>query len=363
MSNLVLVKQTELEEVINKSGLEIQEGEQIKQSFLPFLLQLSEIQEQSNKINYENPSQLDETIARELRLKTVKIRTGASDLKDSRKKIHLLKGNLEQASYNLIAASCKLAEETFFNVEKAREIAEAKRKSELKAQREEEILPLIEFAPFVGNLGEISEEEYQKLLKYAKDQQRAKIEADRKAEADRLAKEKAEAEERERIRIENERLKKENEAKEKQLAFERQKAEELAAKEKAKADAERKLIEEKARKEKEEADRKLKEQQEKARIEAEKAAKEKAKLEAELKAKKDAEELAAKEAKRREEEERKAKEKAAKAPDKEKLKIWVDSFQIPVTPLTSENCHVTTILIEEKFKSFKQWAVTQIEGI
>jgi len=128
-----------------------------------------------------------------------------------------------------------------------------------------------------------------------------KIEAELKAEAERIEKEKAEIAERERIRKENERLKAEAEAKEKQLAAER-----------AKAEADRKEIEEKSKKEREESERKLKAEQEKSRIEAEKAKAEKDKLEAELKAEAD-----------RKENERKAKEaaekKAKNAPDKEKL--------------------------------------------
>lgn len=351
-NKLALAKPNELDEVINKSGLEIAEGEQIKQSFLPFLIQLSEIQEQSAKINYENPSQLDETIARELRLKTVKIRTGASDLKDSRKRIHLLKGNLEQASYNLIAASCKLAEETFYNVEKAREIAEAKRRAELKIKRENELLPLQEFVPFGIDLGLMNEDEYLKLLNYAKAQQQAKIEAEQKAEVERIAKEKAEAEERERIKAENERLKKEAEEKEKQLKIEREKAE-----------AEKKAIEEKARKEREENERKLKAEQEAARIEREKAAAEKAKLEAEIKAKKETEESAKKEAERKALEEQKAKEKAAKAPDKEKLTKWINSFSLGECPEVGESLLLTRNLIESKFEMFKNWALEQIKNI
>jgi hypothetical protein len=188
---VVKVTPDQLDEVIKSSGLEIQEGEQIKQSFLPFLVQLSDIQEQSTKINFEHPADIDEKIARELRLKTVKIRTGASDLKDSRKKIHLLKGNLEQASYNLIAASCKLAEETFTQVEKAREIAEAKRKAELKAQREIEAQPYAEYLPFGIDLGQLDEAGYNNLLTGAKMQLQAKIDAELKAEQKRIADQKA----------------------------------------------------------------------------------------------------------------------------------------------------------------------------
>lgn len=325
MDKLAKIDSTQLEEVVNNSGLAIQEGEEIKQSYIPFLAQLAEIQDQASKINFENPASIDETIARELRLKTVKIRTGAGDLKDSRKRIHLLKGNLEQAAYNLIAASCKLAEETFVTVEKAREIAEAKRQTELKTVRDAEILPFIEFVPAGLDMGKMTEEDYQKLLSGAKMQMKAKIEAEKKAEAERIAAEQARIAEEKRIREENERLKKEAEEKEKQLEAER-----------AKTEQERKVAEEKARKEREALEAKAEEERKKAaeiaRIEKEKAdavlkaeQEAKAKLEAELKAKADAEDKARKEA------ELSAK-KAAAAPDKDKLlalAIQISTMKLP----------------------------------
>ncbi len=87
IEKLVKIKSTQLEEVVKKSGIAIQEGEEIKQSYLPFICRLTEIQEQAVKINFNDPKEIDETIARELRLMTVKIRTGASNLKEDRKKI------------------------------------------------------------------------------------------------------------------------------------------------------------------------------------------------------------------------------------------------------------------------------------
>jgi hypothetical protein len=141
-----------------------------------------------------------------------------------------------------------------------------------------------------------------------------KIEAARKAEEERIAKEKAEADERERIRLENERLKLEAIEKEKQMAAER-----------AKAEAERKELELKAKKEKELADAKLK---------AEKEANEK--LKADIRAKAEAEERAKLEAIAKEEAEREAKKlaekKAKAAPDKQKLlefAQFIDSITLP----------------------------------
>ena len=72
-TQLVKIEPTQLEEIVKNSGLAIQEGEEIKKSYLPFLMQLSEAQSQASKINFQDPGDLDENIARELRLKTVRI--------------------------------------------------------------------------------------------------------------------------------------------------------------------------------------------------------------------------------------------------------------------------------------------------
>jgi len=139
-----------------------------------------------------------------------------------------------------------------------------------------------------------------------------RIEAEKKAEEERIAKEKAEAEAREQQRLENERLKAEAEAKEKQFAEER-----------AKAEAERKELEEKARKEKAVAEAKLKAEREaKEKLEAELKAKAEAKEAAELKAKQDAE------------------RKAKAAPDKAKLNDFAKMLDELVLPeLKSEEAN------------------------
>ena len=67
------MKNDELEKIVQDSGIELNQGELIKQSYLPYFEQLAEIKESSKKINFEKPTELDEEIARSLRLKTVKI--------------------------------------------------------------------------------------------------------------------------------------------------------------------------------------------------------------------------------------------------------------------------------------------------
>jgi hypothetical protein len=352
-TRLAKIEPSQLEEVVKNSGLAIQEGEEIKKSYLPFLTSLAEIQSQATKINFENPTEIDETIARELRLKTVKIRTGSAALKDERKRIYLLRGNLEQDAYNLIKHSCELAEEVFVRVEKAREIAEKKRKELLRAERSELLLKYTEDVS-IYPLGEMSEDQFNALFKGIESTYLAKVEAELKAEKERIAKEKADAAERERIKQENERLKKEAEIKDKRNAElrpyiifirhydnmislpedEYQKelidikraAKEHIEYEKAKADKLRKDQEEKERLAEIErkkqaqilADQKAKADKERAELlaKAEAERKEKERLEAEIKARQEAEEKAKKDEERKKKE---AERKAKTAPDKQKI--------------------------------------------
>ncbi len=380
METLKKIESNELEKVVTSSGLEIKEGEEIKQSYLPFISQLAEIQEQSNKINFDNPTQLDESIARELRLKTVKIRTGASDLKDSRKKIHLLKGNLEQAAYNLIAASCKLTEETFVNVEKAREIAEKKRKEERKIKRAE-ILTVLEFDYSFTDLLNMDDESFDKLVLKLENEKSARLEAERKAKEEAEAKAKAEALENERIRIENEKLKKEAEEKEKQIQIEKAKALVEQQKQDALMEAQRALAAKKLQEEKDKAAKIAKEAAEKqAKIQAELKAKadaeakiaadklriekEKAdKLAAELKAKQDAEKAEKAKQEAIEKANKEAAIKLAKAPDKEKLIRLIESFSYTDTELSTQEAKIVKGEIINKFTAFCEWSKSLIEKL
>lgn len=176
----------------------------------------------------------------------------------------------------------------------------------------------------------MSDDSFDSFLSGLKTTYEVKIEAERKAEEDRIAREKAEAEAREKHRLENERLRAEAEKREKEIAEERAKA---------KAEADRIEAENKA---------KLKAEQE-----------EKAKLEAELQAKKDAEIKAENERKQTELKAKIEAEKNAKAPIKKQLSIWVDGFSIAEINIKNDK----KSLIEEKFEAFKKWAKNEIENL
>lgn len=306
-----IAKQTQLELTIQSTGIESGIGNFIKNKFLPFFEQAESWKTKAESLVVTDVSQVREMkMAREARLALKEIRVNADKTRKELKEESLRYGKAVQGVYNVIEYLIAPIEKHLEDQEKYAEIQEAKRKAELNILRKNEIQPFVEFIPYELNLGELSEEVYLKTLNNAKILFQAKIEAEKKAEAERIAKEKAEAEERERIRLENAKLKAEAEEREKQIA-----------KERAKAEAERKAIEEKARKERELSDAKLKAERE-----------ENERIQKELNAKKAQEEKIKRQ--QEEEESRKKQEliNAQKAPDKEKLAQLAKQFETIVIP-------------------------------
>lgn len=400
---IVVTKPTQLEEIVKSSGLAIVEGEAIKQSYLPYINQLAEIQTQSSKIDFENPTEIDEKIARELRLKTVKIRTGSEEIKNSRKNIHQLKANLEQAAWNLISASCKLTEDVFIRVEKQRELALIKSKNERKELRISQLTEL-EFDYTFTDLFNMDEDSYLMLVSKLETEKTFREEARIKSEQQAileakfliLHKERLEQiipyigflsddeqrmnfgilsetefsnildsavglkliqdKEQDRIIKENEILKKEMEEKEKLAQAEKE--------EEAKKQAEILKLQ------KEKADKELAEVNRIAEIEAKKQAEviakqkeESDRFKAELEVKREAEQKE----NQRIEFEKRAKEKAEKeaesASDKVKFTKWINDFNIPILYTgVEENALIATDIIN-KFSSFKKWALSEIQKI
>ncbi|MFY8160220.1 MAG: hypothetical protein ACOVNU_02740 [Candidatus Kapaibacteriota bacterium] len=183
----------------------------------------------------------------------------------------------------------------------------------------------------------MSDESFESFLNGLKSTYEAKIELERKLEEEKVAKEKADAEAREQVRLENLRLKAEAEAREKEIEAE-------------KKENEKKLAEIKAKADKIEAENK-------AKLKAEQDAK--LKLEAELRAKQEAELKAENQRKQAELKAKAEAEKTAKAPIKKQLSMWVDSFQISDINIENDK----KVLIKQKFEAFKKWAKTEIENL
>lgn len=325
-------------------GLEETQVQTIEQAFAPKIAErdgLIEIYQQviTKELTPELCSE-----AKQIRLKLVKVRTGIAEIHKTQKAFFLAAGRFVDAWKNKETAPVEQMEENLEKIENHFINIEKQRIADLEATRTEQLKQYTEIIPM--SLGLMQEDVFQAYLAAQKKIYEDRIAAEKQAELDRIAREKAEAEERERIRIENERLKKEAEEREKAIEAERIEAEKKLAKERAEAAAKQKAIEDAAR------------------IEREKAEAERAKLAAELKAKEDAEAAAKAEAARIERERIEAANKAAKAPDKDKLKNFVSAINLPSLPdLKSDESKAAASVIVAKFEAFKKWAEDQINAI
>jgi len=301
--------------------------------------------------------------AGDLRRKLVKVRTGIADIHKTQKAFFLSAGRFVDAWKNKETLPIEQMEENLSTIESHFEKIEAERILKVESDRKSELSIYSDVIPF--GLGTMDESVYQNYLIGVKLRYEAKIKAEQEAETERLRLIEVEKEnvrlkaiEDERIRIENEKLKAEAIAKEKEIEAERKRQSDLLAKQKAEA-------EEKARIEKEKQDKILADIEAKAKIERDKAEAERKRLEDELKAKQDAERKAKEEADKKEAERIAAEKKAAKAPDKERLTLWVESMLI--TGIGAENMSKESIdvanSIFSKFSAFKSWAKSEIEKL
>jgi hypothetical protein len=340
-------------------GLEETKAADIAAQFQPMLDKMVALEKEYNEvIKLPIEDQATAIKAKELRLKYVKVRTGTAEIHKTQKAFYLAGGRYVDGWKNAQLFASQGIEEKLESIEKHAENLERERIAKIQAERVEILMQYgVEYIPTL-NLGTMPEDVWNNFFIGTKATYEAKKEAEKKAEEERIAKLKAEEEERERIRIENEKLKAEAEAREKAIAEERAKAEAERKALEEKVEAEKKAAEEIARKEREAVEKKLKEE-----------AEAKAKLEAELKAKIDAENKRIADEKARELAELKAKQEAERlanlAPDKDKLKAWVNSMVVNV--IGTENMSADSIRVANeiftKFSAFKTWANEQIDNL
>lgn len=224
-----IIKETELEP--SKAGIVIK-------SFTGLFDQAKEWEAKAKAIVITDISQKKEMQeAREARLALKGIRVNAENVRKELKEQSLREGKAIDGIANVIKALIVPIEEHLEKQEKFVEIQEEARKEKVNTER---IAKLSQFIPdtSIYNVKEMSDEAFAKLLETSEIAHRAILEAEKKAEADRIAQEKAEKAEQERIRKENETLKKEAEAREKALAKERAEQEKKLEVERAKARAE-----------------------------------------------------------------------------------------------------------------------------
>lgn len=257
--------------VIEESKVEKETALTLQNAFSPFFNQAKEWAEKAKEIVVTDVSQVEEMKkAREARLFLKEIRINADKKRKELKEDSLRYGKAVQGVYNVIEYLITPIEKHLEDQEKFAEVLKEKMETELKIKRESELAPYAEFVPAGVNLAKILEDDFIKILNGAKAQHQMKIEADKKAEEDRIAKEKADAEEREKVRLENEKLKAEAEERERLLNLERERAaaEKAEQENKLKAEKEERERLEKEIKDKAAAEEKIRKEAEEKELQA-----------------------------------------------------------------------------------------------
>ena len=295
--------------------------------------------------------------ARDARLALKNIRVGADKTRKAMKEDSLRLGRAIDGAYNMLEHAIKPLETYLEDQEK---IAERLEHERLQNLRETRLAALKEADPDhipTGDVAAFFDDQFEKILGDVRDLRKLRIERQQREEQERIERERKDAEERERIRQENERLKAEAAAREAEMQAERERVAKERAEADAKAAAERRAIEEQARKEREEAETKAK---------AEAAARAKAEAEVrELREANERREREAKEAAEKAEADRLAAEKkATRAPDKAKLRGFAASVRAMVVPETAtEDGKRVASEIAAKVQNFANWIVTQTENL
>lgn len=306
-------RQNEVSVIIKTANLEPTKAEMIQNSFAKFFDEIAQYENEARSIVVKDENDIQSMArARELRLALKTIRTSSEGQRKALKEGIVREGKVIDGIGNIIKGVIEPLEDELEKKENYAKTIQEERAKRVLAERTQQ---LQQYVPDVSlyNLNDMADDVFANLLDGAKKAHEDKVEAERKAkekeEADRVAK----AKEDERIRLENESLKKQ------QLVAEEQRKEA-----EAKLQKERDEQAERERKLKEESDRKLKmAEEEKKRLEKEIADK---KAEDDRKAKEEADR------KKKEDDERKEKERQARlAPEKDKLFNW--SEQIKSIPL------------------------------
>lgn len=249
-------------------ALEASKAEMVRQTFEPMVKMLSQFETAYVRITERSKIEVTKDLcvdAKRLRIDISKVRIATEKERKAQKEEYLRAGKAIDGVANILKWAVADKEAALENIEKHFENTEKERLEKLQSKRLVEIAPYYDAAGI--DLASMQDDVYQAYLAAKKKDYADRLEAERKAEEERKVREAAEAAERERMQIENERLKKEAEEYEAKIRAEREAAEKRIAEERAKAEAV-------------------------AKIESEK----RAKIEAELKAKEEAERKTAQEA-------------------------------------------------------------------
>lgn len=319
-------KMSQLQIILAENKLPVTKEEIFKERFGPFF---EKVQEWEQKIDALNVTSIEQKVemkmADKARQHLKMYRIEVEKVRKVLKEDALREGQAIDSVAKKLTSIIAPLEEKAESIAKFAEREEARIKAE-RAQKRLDELSVYSVAVNVAMVADMDDDTYASFLSGIELQDKQQKESAAKAEAERIERERLEAEDRERIRIENERLKAEIEAERAKAEAERKEAEVKAAAERAKIEAERAAERAKAEEERKAAEAKAKAEREEAEAKLKAEAEARAKVEAELRAKAEAEAKAA--AERAE-----AERKATNAPDKEKLKRYLEAIEGVETPV------------------------------
>lgn len=217
-----------LNEIIKSSGLPEEKQNAVYLAFDNFTNTAKEWLEKADLIVVNSENDIDSIKEANDAYKIIKkVRIDIEKTRKQLKENSLKEGKLIDSIAKQLKETVEPIEASLENKAKFVEIQKKQREDELREKRKNELSPYSEFIPFEIDYGVLSEEDYKKLLNGAILQAKQQAFQNKKAEEERIAQENYDANERNRIRIENEKLKAEKEKQELELIKAKQEAEKL----------------------------------------------------------------------------------------------------------------------------------------
>lgn len=283
-------------------SIEASKAKQIKATFEPMVIMLAKFEGSYIEVINEAKVEITGDItakAKRLRIDIGKVRIATEKLRVAQKAEYLRAGQAIDGVSNILKWAVGDKEAKLKEIEDHFEIENKKRLDALQIERAKMLENYIEDA-YDRNLADMEEDVWNAYCTAKKKEFDDRIAAEAKAEADRIAKEKAEAKEREHIRKENERLKAEAEERNQLAKIEQDKREKAEAVRLAQEQDEREKREEAARKVRVAHEEQLRVEREEREQAEQKEKETRQKLEDELKLKKYNERMAVEEAEAKE---------------------------------------------------------------
>ena len=328
---------SELEKTEKQAGVDPEEGIVLRGNFSSFYDEIVEWRTKAREIKSTGkPDAEDVKLARVARLGLKKVRCEVERIRVRLKEKSLCQGKAIDGIARVLRDLCEPVEEKLASVEQYAERQEAARISTLTEERVKALIAAGAEPMTIQayNLGIMDEPTFNAVLAGEKQKKADREDAVRKAEAERVAREQAD-------RIAREKAEKDA-AEARAMADKERKAREAVE---AKARAEREAAEASARAEREAAEAKLaKEHEERERLERV-AASNARKEEERLAAERNAEEL-----------KRRAADKAARAPDRQKMMVFAQDIRNLNLPVASTQAGKKVLgVIAEKRDAFANW--------